>query len=181
MILNPSLSHDCISQMPGFYGAVHRKSLICKRAEPNVMVAFAAPPESTAVFAQFLTDFLFIFCHGYATRVWRSILNRRAMFPWFLSLSSNSSGAASLTLSIRVSREGDSRAMGMSSFSATHTEASSSQVNDTMYSVIIKYKDFFRDKTRAPSLLFGTQGWGLLHTLYITTMIALWKKTSFSS
>jgi hypothetical protein len=41
-----------------------------------------------------------------------------------------------------------------------------------MYSVIIKYEDFFRDKTRASSLLFGMQGWGLLHALCIITMIA---------
>ena len=70
---NARLFHNSIGKMPGFYLAVHRKTLIGKRTKPDVMVALAMPLIITSVFRLFPANLLFIFRQFYATTLWHSI------------------------------------------------------------------------------------------------------------
>ena len=78
-MVNTCLFHNDISQVPRFYLAIHRETLIRTGAEPYIVIPLAVPLKVAVVFQQYFADFLFVFRHCYATTACRSILKLSAI------------------------------------------------------------------------------------------------------
>jgi hypothetical protein len=63
MVLNASLFHYSVCNMPDADFPIHSEIPVGYRTVPNIMVAFAVPHEMTAVFLQKLANLFFIFRH----------------------------------------------------------------------------------------------------------------------
>jgi hypothetical protein len=62
-MVNAGLFHNTVSHMPDPYLAVYRDISFGDRAIPYIMISLAAPYKITAMIAQNLPDFLFVFSH----------------------------------------------------------------------------------------------------------------------
>jgi hypothetical protein len=62
-MINTCPVHYGIGDMAGLYFTVYRYGQISYGAEPNIMITLSMTFEVTAVFRQFLPDFLLVFGH----------------------------------------------------------------------------------------------------------------------
>ena len=58
-----ALLHNCVCCVAGFDLPVYRDMYVRDWAVPNIMIAFPVTHEITAVFAQHITNFLFVLSH----------------------------------------------------------------------------------------------------------------------
>ena len=133
MKIYTALPHDSICHIAWFYFFIYRKVLIVDGTMPNIMVAFAVTHKATPILPQYLTDFFLVLCH-YTKTIFSCLFILNSMDSRLGNrFNSIISGATFFTRSMRLSRESDSNASGISSQTATQTLASSSHKNSILY------------------------------------------------